>query len=197
VIYLVRHGQTEFNLARRFQGALDSPLTALGIEQARAYGRRLRDLLPPDAPMVSSPLGRALRTAQIIREEAGFTANIALDSRLAEITVGEWDGRTDEEIERAYPGARGGHGNWDWHFHAPGGETYEAFAGRLGSWLEDAAKADQPFVAVSHGGCSRILRGLYASLPKGEFLRLPVPQDAVFLMRGGAVERLDCEPAIG
>src|SRR6188472_696792 len=69
---LVRHGETEWNRARRYQGWCDSPLTALGIAQAEAIGHRLAAL--PEAaaaPIVASPIGRARRTAEIIAECLG------------------------------------------------------------------------------------------------------------------------------
>src|SRR3954452_15944987 len=68
-VLLVRHGETEWNRARRYQGWLDSPLTPEGIAQARAIGRRLR-LLPEaaNAAILASPLGRARHTAEIIAE---------------------------------------------------------------------------------------------------------------------------------
>lgn len=195
MIYLIRHGQTEFNLIGRFQGGLDSPLTRLGAEQARAVGRRLADLAEPTTPMVCSPLGRTRETARLIRETAGLIGPLTFDARIAEITIGAWDGLTDEDIEMAYPGARDGLGRWEWHFHAPRGETYEQFSGRLAEWLGEALARDEPLIAVSHGGCSRVLRGLAAGLPRSEFLKLQVPQDSIFLLRAGWVEEIACAGA--
>jgi probable phosphoglycerate mutase len=197
VLYLVRHGQTAYNLARRYQGALDSPLTALGEQQAMAAGRRLATLVGPDTPIVSSPLGRARRTSELIRDAGGFTGAIAIEPRLAEITLGRWDGVTDDEIEAAYPGARAGAGRHGWFFVAPQGETYEAFAGRIGAWLVEAVVAPAPLIAVSHGIVSRVLRGLYAGLSADEALMQPTPQDAFFRLGGGAVERIDCDERAG
>ncbi len=67
VIYLVRHGQTIFNAAARWQGQVDSPLTALGLRQAAAAGATLRKTITSDdIVLFSSPLGRAHSTAKII-----------------------------------------------------------------------------------------------------------------------------------
>ena len=72
VIYLVRHGETEWNLARRYQGWSDPPLTERGLAQAEAIGRLLCGLPEAhSAPLVASPIGRARRTAQIIRQCLG------------------------------------------------------------------------------------------------------------------------------
>jgi probable phosphoglycerate mutase len=190
-IFLIRHGETRWNRERRNQGLLDSPLTKRGIAQARAIGRLLRDL--PEAataPIVSSPQGRARRTAEIIRDEpAGCNRELRIDERLREVTAGAWDGLTYAEIEARCPGVFDGDGYYDWCFRAPGGETYEAFAARLGEWLgeqDDAA----PVIAVAHGLVSRVLRGLHAGLPRAVALALPVPQDKIFRLRRGMVDAL-------
>lgn len=192
-LYLVRHGQTEFNLAGRYQGALDSPLTALGVEQAGRMGALLATLVDQDTPVVSSPLGRARRTAEIIAGTARLSPP-ALDPRLVEVCLGVWDGLTDEDIDFAFPGARDGTSRWDWHFASPDGERYEAMAARLGEWLTEATAAETPLVAVSHGVAGRVIRGLYAGLDRDEAPKLDVPQDAVFRLAEGRIERIDCLP---
>src|SRR5580698_744111 len=103
MIYLVRHGQTEFNRDRRFQGAVDSALTPLGEAQGAALGRRLAELTDADTPIVSSPLGRARATAELIRAAGGFRAEVTVDARLAEISRGSWDGLTWPELVAQKP----------------------------------------------------------------------------------------------
>src|SRR6185503_4782740 len=89
VIYLVRHGQTEFNRERRIQGHVDSPLTELGVRQAQAVGRLLADLIrdPAGWRIVSSPLGRAASTAEIVSKKLGGMP-VELDERLKEMSWG-------------------------------------------------------------------------------------------------------------
>jgi broad specificity phosphatase PhoE len=99
VIFLVRHGETEWNLARRYQGWGDSPPTGRGIAQAEAVGRGLRAL--PEAEgvrIVASPLGRARRTAELIQATRGDATPIRLDERLKEVSIGAWDGLDRDEI---------------------------------------------------------------------------------------------------
>ena len=139
-ILLVRHGQTEWNLAGRYQGWGDSPLTALGIAQAQAVGRHLRDLPEArSAAIVTSPIGRARRSADLIRTELGYDLPLTCDERLREISIGAWDGLTRAEIGALVPGIFDGDGRGEWYFRCPDGETYEQFAGRIASWLEEAA----------------------------------------------------------
>jgi broad specificity phosphatase PhoE len=89
-MFLVRHGETVWNLERRYQGSSDSPLTERGIAQAQAVGRCLRLLHEAAfASIVASPLGRARRTAEIICEQFdGTPPELRLDDRLCEISIG-------------------------------------------------------------------------------------------------------------
>jgi len=189
-ILLVRHGETEWNRERRIQGRFDSPLTERGIAQAHAIGRLVQKL--PEAAsarIVASPLGRATRTAEIIARHLPARPELRFDDRLREISTGSWDGLTFRDIELRSPGAFDGDGRYEWNFRAPGGETYDIFAARVAEWLSEAVAA--PFViAVTHGVVSRVLRGLYASLPREIALTLPVPQDKVFRLSGGPIEEL-------
>ena len=171
-IFLVRHGETEWNLARRYQGWSDSPLTARGIAQAEAIGHRLRAL--PEAA-----------AAEIVADCLGRTARPRFDERLREISLGSWDGLERAEI-RSRMGAS--FEEFEWYFHTPDGERYDEFAGRIAGWLEEAG--DGPVIAVSHGVVTRVLRGLYTSLPRADALRLPVPQDRIFRLAGGMIEDL-------
>lgn len=185
-IFLVRHGETAWNRARRYQGWSDSPLTSRGIAQAEAIGRRL-DNIPEakGAAIVASPLGRARRTAEIIAECLGRTEAVGFDERLREISLGSWDGLDRTEI-MSRMGA--GFAEFEWYFDTPDGERYEAFAGRIARWL--AETGDGPLIAVCHGVVTRVLRGLYAGLPRAEALRLAVPQDRIFRLCDGAIEEI-------
>jgi len=193
VIYLVRHGQTEFNRERRIQGHVDSPLTELGVRQAHAVGRLLRDLIrePMGWRIVSSPLGRAHATAQIVAGKLGGLP-VELDERLKEMSWGAHDGRLRSELEAEHPETFGKTG---WAFDAGSGETYEAVAERVGDWLASLPpEPERRVIAVSHGISGRVLRGLYADLPRNLAGQQDVPQDAVYLLQHGGVGRIDCEP---
>lgn len=191
-IFLVRHGQTIWNVEGRFQGALDSPLTATGIAQAEAIGRRLAGLLAdgPPVAMRVSPLGRTRQTAALL---GGFHAysETTFDPRLREVTLGEWEGLTLDEMDAGWPTCFDGTTQDDWYFSAPGGETYEAAVARAREWL---AEAEGPVVAVSHGLFSRLMRGAYLGLPREEALALPVPQDVIWHLREGSVEAIPAIP---
>lgn len=192
MIWLVRHGQTAFNAEGRIQGARDSALTALGVEQGQRLGLTLGGIAPKDVRIVASPLGRTQHTARLIRKAGGFTADIETDARLAEISLGAWDGLLKDDIRELAPEYDAGPKRWSWFFDAPGGDSYDAMTERLGAWLEEARAFGGPMIAVSHGVAGRILRGLFLQLPREEALMLEIPQDACFAMRDGRIERVAC-----
>ena len=189
-ILLVRHGETEWNLARRYQGWSDSPLTARGLAQAAAIGRYL--CTHPDAhgaTIVASPIGRARRTAEIIRECLGGASPLRFDERLREISLGSWDGLDRDQIAALVPGIFDGDGYYEWYFRTPDGESYDGFSGRIAAWLAEAE--GQRLIVVCHGVVTRVLRGLYAGLPRVAALSLPVPQDRIFRLAGGTIEEIE------
>ena len=189
-ILLVRHGETEWNLQRRYQGRSDSPLTERGVAQAHAIGRFLQTL--PDiqaARIVASPLGRARHTGEIIRQYLAADVELVVDDRLRELSLGSWDGLTYQEIAELSPGVFDGHGRSEWYFRAPDGERYDALVARLAEWLGECSRV-LCLVVVTHGIVSRVLRGLYAGSPREVALTLPVPQDKVFRLSGGSIEQI-------
>lgn len=192
MIYLVRHGQTEFNHAQRLQGQCNSDLTELGMEQARRMGSHLKPLIDDHERwlMIASPLGRTVRTAEIIRETIGLNCEIALEPRIQELHCGEWEGFHHHEIEAAAPGTIGKKG---WLLTAPGGERYEDIAGRIASFIAEIDESDgRCRIVVSHGIAGRILRALYSGAPADQlWSHRPPPQDAVFHLAGGKVARID------
>jgi len=182
-IFLIRHGETEWNAAGRFQGKLDSALTSSGILQAKMVGLRLSDVASHATAMAVSPLGRTRQTASLISNYGRFPSP-QYDDRLAEVSIGSWDGLTDIEIEAEFPGALDGATPFDWYFRSPDGETYDAAMERANRWL---MSIEVPSIAVSHGLMGRIIRAAYLNLSKEDALCLPVPQDVVWHLANGGV----------
>ncbi|MFS2176742.1 histidine phosphatase family protein [Rhizobium pisi] len=193
MLYVVRHGQTEFNAAGRWQGQCDSPLTNIGRAQASEVAGILhRQGVNESAKIVSSPLGRAMQTAQIIAENLGIVHAVKLDDRLKEVGMGSWDGLTNAEIEAKWPNARDGLGINEWFFHSSDGESYDGMLARIREALDELMlDLSVPKIVVCHGVTSRLLRGLHCGFSKREMLDLEVPQNAAFrLSPAGSIERL-------
>ncbi len=190
-LYLLRHGETEFNLEGRLQGQRDSPLTARGRAQARAHGALLKELIaePETWRVVASPLGRAMDTARLACAELGLPETaIKTDPRLKEIAYGDWEGLTYDEVQLRYPDGWAARERDPWDYVVPGGESYEMLAARAGAFLDEV---EQNTIVVSHGGTGRVLRGLYGRLPVPEIKTLEQPQDAIFRLTQGTVARID------
>jgi broad specificity phosphatase PhoE len=191
MIFLVRHGETEWNSAGRYQGAKDSLLTLRGRAQALSMARKLASELgdpPPELHACSSPLGRAQETAAIIA--AHVPVAFEPEPRIAEVSLGAWDGMSMYEIEMEFPGALAGASNHDWYFRSPDGETFDAALARVSSWLKDITS---PTLAVTHGLTSRLIRGAYEGLSKRDMLQLDVPQDGFYRLSEGRSAFVSCD----
>ena len=144
VLVLLRHGQTQFIVEKRFQGSMEAPLTDLGEHQATLAGKRLAapgadpPLPIPDSPpffIVHSPLGRARRSAELVVGEmarAGrATPPLRPDAGFSEIAQGAWEGLTDVEITTRFGDSLAGWRRWPTRYHAPGGEALDAVLARV------------------------------------------------------------------
>lgn len=154
-IYLVRHGETDWNIVRRWQGHAVTPLNAKGFQQASKVAARLAKA-KLDA-LYSSDSVRARQTAEIIANITGL--DLVLDEQLREIDLGEWQGFTRDEI-LAVDGERyTARGEDIMNIPVPGGEAYIDVATRMREAVEAlAAKHDGERVAlVSHGGAIKSL----------------------------------------
>jgi broad specificity phosphatase PhoE len=190
MIYLVRHGETVWNVDGRQQGHQDSPLTPVGIEQAGSVGRVLRQriLYSNNLSVETSPLGRARETAAIIASEIGVDPDrIVISPLLIEHNWGEWQGLTWEEIEEKYPGAWQARESDKWRYVVPGGDSYEQLTLRTRRWLEGKLLAPIT-IAVTHEMISRTIRGSYIGLPHVETLRLSHRHDRIYSLNNGKIE---------
>ena len=173
-LYLLRHGQTEFNVKKLVQGRCNSPLTELGVEQAHMAGAWLREHgVEPDA-IVSSPLGRAMQTAEVVASELGFAGEVRPEPGIIERAYGSFE----EGPQDAVPSDV-----WDpgEALVAFGGEGNVALASRMLAAL--AGDVSKPGVgtllAVSHGSAS--LQFIRATLPEGADRPRKLPNCAVMI----------------
>ncbi|GAB3945855.1 alpha-ribazole phosphatase [Kribbella albertanoniae] len=182
--YLARHGQTEWNLAGRRQGRLDSPLSPLGVSQAQRNAELLR-AEHIDA-IHSSPLGRAQRTAHIIGATLGLAVQVLPD--LAELDHGDWSGLTSTEIDAGWPGEREARALSKYTYRFPGGESYADADVRIAQVL--ASIEVRRALIVSHEMVGRLLVRRLAGLDVDAAMRRDHPSDVVFRVGDGWIDCL-------
>ncbi len=174
--YLVRHGQTEWNAARRMQGRQDSSLTVEGRDHARMSGRLLAQL-GIDA-VYASPLGRVRQTLELMSEHIAMAP--VFDERLVEWSSGEWSGELYADLAAKWPA------DWaawqaDQHGHRPpGGENFVDLAERAASFLADVAAPREARIAiVAHGFMNRALAGRLLNLAPAEIIAIRQSNDTL------------------
>lgn len=190
-IYFVRHGETDWNAARRYQGQADIPLNDKGRAQARRNGETLRGLMPQIAQsaFVASPLQRTQETMRIVRATMGLEPDdFHTEPRLVELHYGRWQGQLLADLPRLDPDGVAARAADPFNWRPPGGENYVDLQRRIATWLPDLTR---PCVLVSHGGVSRALRGMLVNGIEPEHVpHLEVPQDRVLLIEDGKIRWL-------
>ncbi|SCB32559.1 histidine phosphatase family protein [Rhizobium hainanense] len=182
ILYVIRHGQTDWNAERRLQGQKDIDLNAIGREQARQNGIDLAEILAFENiafDFVASPLRRTRETMEIARDAMGLPPkDYRTDERLVELSFGAWEGFTLKELKVTAPDRLAERKANKWDFIPPGddAESYEILSWRVGSWL---ASVDRPTVCVTHGGVIRTLFRLIGDVEKEEAAEIPIHQDQI------------------
>ncbi|KFI25528.1 phosphoglycerate mutase [Haematobacter missouriensis] len=189
-LLILRHGETFWNRERRMQGWQDSALTPAGEAQARAICRLLQanQVDWRGWRFLSSPLGRALKTADIA---LGALGAVELEPDLREIGMGAWEGLTIDEIALRWPASATVSDPLAWYAAAPGGEPLAHLRARAEAVL---ARLEGPAVLVTHGFFSRYLRGAALGLAEAELSALEDRQGVVWRIREGRMETLDACP---
>ena len=192
LVYIVRHGQTQWNAEFRLQGQADTDLNELGREQATRNGQRLAELIrkPEDFDFVASPMKRTRETMQRLRLAMQLDPDaFRTDPRLVEVHFGDWQGYTFAELEARSPGSVKPRRRDKWNFQPPGegAESYQMLLERVKPWFE---ALDRQTVCVTHGGVVRTLFRMVEGVSEDEAARLEVPQDRVLRLQDGRLEWL-------
>lgn len=182
-IFFARHGETSWNLEKRYQGSLDIPLNATGRGQADACGPLLAGLLagndidPSEIDWFSSPLSRASETMERIR--AAFDVSlpeVRFDERLREVSFGIMEGKLHSELADDVGVLAGKRKAGYWNYRPPEGESYQDVADRLLSFGEELRTTS---IIIAHGGVLRVMRHLLEGTPREEVVNWPPPQGAI------------------
>lgn len=182
--FMIRHGETDWNRERRYQGQVDIPLNDLGRKQAAGNGRILANLGHDWSQwrFFSSPLGRARETMEILRGEMGLDPQgYTTDDRLIEITFGEWERKRLDELEAEAPEEMARRSANKWVHTPPGGESYAEAVKRVSTFLDEL---QGPSVIVCHGGILRATQFIMENLDGPAIADTSVPQDKIYRFDG-------------
>ncbi len=182
-LYILRHGQTDWNATGRMQGRLDSNLTDLGRAQAQAQHAILQTCDLTGHRAITSPQGRAFHTASIAL--GGLVDGIETDAALSEIGLGGWAGRSRDALLAEVPQARDA---FDLYEYAPGGEGFSALRARCTAFL---GTLSGPAVLVTHGITSRMLRLILLDRPTEDLRDIGGGQGVVYHIDGARQTRLE------
>ncbi|MBB3998839.1 histidine phosphatase family protein [Aureimonas pseudogalii] len=188
LLYLCRHGQTDWNADGRLQGQSDIPLNSTGRAQASRNGTYLRNVLGEAAAtfdFVSSPMGRASETMRIIRRTLRLPEDdFRRDERLREIHFGDWQGFTLAEVKARDPAGLATRKRDKWNFVPPGegAENYSGLSARVAPVFE---ALDRPTIMTAHGGITRAFLCLYGGVSEVRAAQEDIHQDRILRVERG------------
>jgi len=192
LIYFLRHGQTDWNAAQRFQGQRDIPLNDYGRSQAAHNGKTLDALLssetvdPNHLDWFCSPLGRTRETMEIARSQfSSDLPEVTFDDRLMEISFGIFEGTLLSDMEKEHPDEFAARNKSKWNHLPPKGENYDMLLERLQAFGQ---RLEKPSVVVAHGGVARALRSFLAGASGPQLDSWAPPQDQVMRFEDGKFE---------
>jgi 2,3-bisphosphoglycerate-dependent phosphoglycerate mutase len=180
-VWLIRHGQTDWNTQHRWQGHAPTSLNAMGHEQARALGLYLRDA--PIEAVYTSDLPRALQTAQAVA--AYHNLEPIVETRFREINVGVFQALFPDELAELYPAELASWRSGDTTYAPPGGESLNQVQQRAMQAFADVVARDNGdhIAIVTHGGTIRqMLKGICSDDPAVAG-KIPVPNTSYTLLR--------------
>ena len=177
-VLLARHGQTDDNLEPlRAQGFRDTPLNAVGLEQAHALAERVATEFEVQS-LWSSDLSRAAVTAEIVGRRIGL--EVRLDARLREGNRGDWEGRVFKDIAREQPDEYAAWLRGGADFRFPGGESLQEHSDRVWEALEQIrASGPLPALVVCHRGSIRAVLCRFDPRALDAFHEYDVPNTGV------------------
>ena len=184
-LILVRHGETDWNKERRYQGQTGPELNEAGKRQVEMLRNRLVNA--PINLVYASDSERAMVTAQVITR--GHDIIMAARQELREINFGEFEGKTFEEIEAIYP-------DWvptNFDFTSYQGESLEQVAVRVKTFLSELAErnfSDQTILVVGHGGSLRVMLCILLGIDVSKWWQISLDNVSVTTIDGNVGEAI-------
>lgn len=167
-LIVVRHGQTDYNVEKRYTGSTNVVLNEKGIEQAKITAHKLKDY--DIDVIISSTLNRARQTAEIISKEINIQLIEMIEFR--EKNAGVYEGLTRDEAKSKYPDLWEKFSTPIYDEALPGGETIREVEERVFSALEQIRKnypSDKNVLVVTHGFISRVINKFFTDVTEEEF----------------------------
>ncbi len=178
--WVIRHGESTWNVEGRYQGQTDVPLSPLGVLQAASLAERLTGR--HFHAVYSSDLRRAFQTAEAVAERLDGLPAVQPDPRLREIDVGELSGKLHHEIQRDFPEYLEALLRDPWAVRRPGGESMADLAARADATFQDLhlRHPGQCVLIFTHGGVVRAAVSLaLGGEPRGSWARLSVTNTSI------------------
>lgn len=173
-LWLVRHGETEANVAGLYSGHAPTPLTAKGLAQAERLGEMLRHV--PFDRVLCSELERTQHTARLLLGERALP--LTPHPLLNEMFFGDWEMRHHRDLQVE---DKENYAAWcaDWQHAAPtNGESFPAFSRRVAAFAAELTDDDQNWLIVSHQGVLSLLTALLLNMPSASMWHFRIDQGA-------------------
>ncbi|MBK7317747.1 alpha-ribazole phosphatase [Candidatus Villigracilis affinis] len=173
-LFLTRHGQTDWNIAGRYQGQSDTPLNETGLRQAEQIAKRLSS--ETIHAIYSSDLSRAANTAQSIADF--HSLEIKKDSRWRELSFGDWEGLTYQEMSAHSPELFEAWMKDPLTISTPNGETLAQLAERVKAAFDEIKEehADQTVLVVAHSGSLQSLLAVTLGVDLNRYWQFRISQ---------------------
>ena len=188
IVCIVRHGRTALNAGMTFRGHLDVPLDDVGLDQAQRTGRLLAEM--PIRTIYTSPLQRAVQTADAIAAQQAAGVEVAVHHGLIDLCYGRWEGKTHQQVRQEFPDA---YRMWQSQPHKaviPGGETLAAVRARSWAACQEVLGRDTGAIIalVSHRVVNKLLLASVLGLTEADFWKIQQDTCCVNLVQnaGGA-----------
>lgn len=181
-LYLVRHGQTDWNVQKRAQGHTDRPLDSVGLQQAKMVGKAFLD--HPVSRILTSDLLRAKQTAEEVARRVKLPVEVT--PNLRERGFGEWEGQNFAEIAIRFGFEADFRGVTRNEVTPPGGESFVEVWQRLESVVEDVRNRNEDTAIIAHGGTCSLLMAM--------FLRGDVHLSNAFRFSNASINELEPRP---
>lgn len=167
-LYVLRHGQTEYNLQKIMQGSVNTNLNNTGISQAKESSYLFRNLSIDI--LISSPLARAIQTTNIIKSELKLSHNIIINNNFTEFSYGVFNGKSYSEIKKTHPFLFQS-SEFNYHYKIPDSISLFDFEKKISKAISNLKKQypNKNILLVTHGVTACMIHKFFHNIPASNF----------------------------